>query len=472
MQWFEEFDSNIKKLIKYRGQQIMKIIVFLIVTVFISGCASNFDSDGTCTGSDCHSSVVSRKLSAGTTAAGTVYSLPKQLLEFKITRKKITKATLEKEKSGIKEKIKKNSEAISKLKNETIDVLKQKLKEKKISKVLRAKLELELEIALLDNLVLKRKDKALNENLKKIQKKIAAFQGDKLEDKFELKVLDPVATSNNLFVASPNSSWWTSETIEIKTTAAGLLSGGSGKSEGNIDEIFVSLASAVGALEVKPSSDVMIKALTDVPAAHMAMSSCAKDEGIFSYKIDLEDANALGKLNFLLRQSKLCYILDFAQPVAAATIAHNSKKYDGLLYPRQTVVPLELFDSSSGANILKKSFYPKLIDPRFVGVIPLKQGAFADNEYEFEFDKGLLTRYKAVNPNEFISALAMIPEALKALISVPGEIIKLKVDYSSQEKAYADAKAAAYTARLKYEKLLEDPESAFAEESAETDSGQ
>ena len=49
----------------------------------------------------------------------------------------------------------------------------------------------------------------------------------------------------------------------------------------------------------------------------------------------------------------------------------------------------------------------------------------------------------------------MIPEAGKALLSIPAEIIQLKVNYSTQEKAYVEAQQAIYEARLLYEKSLE-----------------
>ena len=213
----------------------MKVLIGILSIFLITGCAVNFHDDGVCEGMSCKSSIVSRKLNPGTTAMGTVYALPKQLLELKITRKKITKNVLEKEKKGIVNKISKSNKLKTEQQIEIIDVLIQKLKETKISGVLKAKLELELEIAMLDKLVISRTLAKLGNALIKIKKKIMDFQGDKLVDTFKIKPLEPVADNSLIFVATPNTSWWTSESVELKTTAAGLLSGGTGKSEGSID---------------------------------------------------------------------------------------------------------------------------------------------------------------------------------------------------------------------------------------------
>ena len=75
----------------------MKVLIGILSIFLITGCAVNFHDDGVCEGMSCKSSIVSRKLNPGTTAMGTVYALPKQLLELKISRKKITKNVLEKE---------------------------------------------------------------------------------------------------------------------------------------------------------------------------------------------------------------------------------------------------------------------------------------------------------------------------------------------------------------------------------------
>ena len=95
-----------------------------------------------------------------------------------------------------------------------------------------------------------------------------------------------------------------------------------------------------------------------------------------------------------------------------------------------------------------------MIDSHLLGVIPFERGYFATNEYEFEFKSGLLTRYKAVTPNELLSIFGMFPRAAKAIVSVPADIIKLKLDYSSSEESYYKAQQAAFEARQAYEKAV------------------
>ena len=81
---------------------------------------------------------------------------------------------------------------------------------------------------------------------------------------------------------------------------------------------------------------------------------------------------------------------------------------------------------------------------------------FADNEVEFEFKSGLLTKYKSVTPNEFLQALRMIPAGLKALIATPAEIIQLKIDYSTKETDYNRARMAAILSQRQFESITAD----------------
>jgi len=103
----------------------------------------------------------------------------------------------------------------------------------------------------------------------------------------------------------------------------------------------------------------------------------------------------------------------------------------------------------------RETLHIDAINPNIIGNLPLRRGVFATNDYEFEFSNGLLTRYKSVRPNELVAALSAVPAVAKALVSIPAEIISLKVDYSSQEKAYYEAQQAVLKARLQLEDAQE-----------------
>ena len=126
-----------------------------------------------------------------------------------------------------------------------------------------------------------------------------------------------------------------------------------------------------------------------------------------------------------------------------------------MFYPSTINVAFEIQQSTDGDQYdVKDHLYANIVDSGSLGVIPLTKGTFADNTYEFEFSNGLLTRYKSVTPNEFVDFLSMIPEGLKALISVLAEFIQLKIDYSSKETGYYEARVAALEAQRKYQDSL------------------
>ena len=77
-----------------------------------------------------------------------------------------------------------------------------------------------------------------------------------------------------------------------------------------------------------------------------------------------------------------------------------------------------------------------------IGILPFPRGFASKNEYDVSFSNGRLSRRKIVRPSEALSAVNIVPNALKAMISVPSELLQLKVNYSSREKEILELKKA------------------------------
>ena len=431
----------------------MKTLSTLCGVVLLSACATIPEPD--CTEpSGCKSIVISTPINSGV-VGGVTYAIPKQLLEFSIKRDKITekklKEKLDKAKTkavAAKTKVDEAKAVVKKLEQQLAKVTLEKNK---------ATLELKREIALIDVTIANTAYRKANDAKAEAERRLASFSKEHFEDVITVKALSPVP-SHRRFVAQKKRSAISSDTVEIKTTSSGLLSGGSGKSEGQLDDIFVGLIEAVASLGAVPTSKAQTQsALTGLNQD--APLDCARKELTYKAIVDLETDNALAKLNTAINSAGFCDIKFQVVTDVPCFDDTNVKKYKpyyaGLLYPRTLAVQLDLLrQKKDGVHRVEKSFFAEIIDPTTLGVVAVQNGVFSDHDTEFEFKDGLLQRYKRVDANEAVGFLAMFPKAAKAIISIPTEILQLKVDYSSTEEGYYAAQQAALSARLAYESAL------------------
>lgn len=75
-------------------------------------------------------------------------------------------------------------------------------------------------------------------------------------------------------------------------------------------------------------------------------------------------------------------------------------------------------------------------------------GPFTRNTFEFAFKDGMPTELSMDKPSELLSISALPLDVLKAIISVPASIIKLRVDHDSQATALVEGQTAALNAQL------------------------
>lgn len=67
--------------------------------------------------------------------------------------------------------------------------------------------------------------------------------------------------------------------------------------------------------------------------------------------------------------------------------------------------------------------------------LPLKAGSFVRTHHALEFDQGMLIAVKSERPSEALRIASTPWEIAKATMGVVGEIVKFKVDYTSQDEA-------------------------------------
>lgn len=439
----------------------MKGITALSLSILLAGCSSivvtkNYDQSN----SDSPSA-----------KQGILYSIPKQNFEFSIVRSKVTpKKVL---------KVVQTNTTKKKALTEEIDIKKSEIKavdllitKAPVDSDALLELTLKKSLAEIEKSALEGQLATTNTKLAEAKKKLVVADGGKeyYEDKITVEALTPYPGSTRL-IAEVDTSFWSSDTLEIKTTGSGLLSGGSATSEGNVDEIIVALANAIGAVKSPPTTDKVSSLRESAPDA----PACPLEEVSFKYEIDLSNIGWELDLPAELAKKNLCYSLElekdhyYTQPskdadnndipakIITAELGGKDEEAKGLVYPRKGLYRFKVVGINT--NTFSKNFYIQAIDQSALGYISLQQGVFATHDYEFDFSDGLLTRYKSVKPSEVVEALAMIPKAAKALISVPTAMLKLRVDYSSEAEALYTKESAVLLAK---ETLKDDEDKADA----------
>lgn len=123
-------------------------------------------------------------------------------------------------------------------------------------------------------------------------------------------------------------------------------------------------------------------------------------------------------------------------PVPHPTFAPiPGKEIDGLVYRRSIPYRVSILSGAKGKMYSMKAAVAYLPNNGPAAVLPFDAGAFTTTIYGAEFANGELTKYTAKRPSEVLGFVSLLPKAVSELVSIPGEILKLKVDYSSQEKA-------------------------------------
>lgn len=83
-------------------------------------------------------------------------------------------------------------------------------------------------------------------------------------------------------------------------------------------------------------------------------------------------------------------------------------------------------------------------------LLHIQAGGFVTTNYTIDFTNGSLTHTREQHPSEVLGFVQIFPAALKEIVAIPSDLIKLKVDYSSQEEAL-----------LKNEKAIQDAKDAL-----------
>lgn len=386
--------------------------------------------------------------------AGTVYSLPKQLVKVTLTRAPLESSETAASVKRLKESVDSKKKEISTLSSEE-NALKKQISGLSGDNKAEAESKLNIELAivqakkLISNSELNSKITELNTAT---QEHTLALQSDGAHsEKLEITAEPITADSTLTYSANIQHSSMFSDNLELKSKN-GLLDGALGHSEDKSADIFISIASSLAAMKSPGSNKMVYRSFRRQDGA----SKCVKSSVIsVSQTIDPYDSKQLDIVNNLIQSACLKLSINnggIAQTPSTAPVVAN-----GLVYRTPGVLNFyvsEILDTAGKVSDTPVGIIPvTLAQAGYSGYIPMPKGRFAKNEYDVSFSNGILVKQKIVQPSEALGVAMIIPNTIKGVFALPTELVKFKVDYSSSEKSIAESQKAALAAQVEMEKL-------------------
>ena len=299
---------------------------------------------------------------------------------------------------------------------------------------------------------------------------------------------DPIPDIDHTFYAEMKHRKMSSDTLEI-STKNGLLESVIGHSEDKTGEIVVSLAGSLSGLLSSLPPVPFFSFEHFQPPSEPQLCVAKKGAILIGQVIDPSEDKDIKSLNKRLVDECINLAVDADdkkrgedQIATLKKLSGNSTTtdIDGLVYrqPGSLTFTIKRIKSGSECNgdgdcTVIESISPILAQGGQIGILPLPNGIFSNNKHELSFSSGMLLKSKTVQPSEVLNTVNIIPNALKAMISVPAELLKLKVDYSTSEKTLLEQKEAMLKAQteiikkqLELEKIKDTEDKKTADTSA------
>jgi hypothetical protein len=400
---------------------------------------------------------------ASTTEPGLVYSLPKGALQLVAERKQVAAEDIQKAKEEA-EAAKAQAEISGKAWNVAKENLAKVEGELKTAPE-KAKQKLEEAVALAQatvNYLAVVKD-AQAATAKAAQEKYAAI-ADKLDKWVEtasLSVLPNVPDGDARFVADLSHNYTRDDNVKL-TVANGMLTTSTATAADQLPNILLSIAQAVGATNVKvpEAAQSMILEPGTRPPATQELACQPYNVALVFDPTDPVDTHAKLQLLGARKPGFTVTIAGHSSDIACPPAAHvkalpacPGKECNGLYYRVPVAVETAMASKPLDKCVLKSSpvaFASVFVvpDSRNTYLMPTRAGAFTTSKLNFTFKEGMPLEYSVEQPSE-IAAIASIPiQVAKALISIPAEMIQLRVNHNTQANALIAAKTAELNAQI------------------------
>lgn len=445
----------------------------LAVVVLASGCASP---------------VVQSKATHGSIESGLVYALPKAQILLQASRRKVDAAEVEAAKKDADD-----YSAVAKLAATSAKEAEQQWKavESELSKADEIKVGTD---AIAD--VRRRRDLAkVSAALAKTKADTAAAVAKKARDAYEmvhgrieqwiesgsLTPQAPAPDSSRRYVAMHAASAWRDDALTLNVVD-GMLSTSESKTTGQGANIILNLLRSVAALGVSSaprparSTSMFLNSGTRGTRAG-ADEDCKAYDLAFVFDPTDPDSLSAAQKRLIDNGSNLKLSdIGFPSPAVGAPsgpslVAATTAKLDGLVYRVTRRMNLELARAEPKTTLAANACTPNGLstparitvsvpDATTLYVLPVTGAAMTKSSTKYVFKDGMPTELSLDEPSALAAVAGLPVDIVKALVSIPGEIIKLRVDYSTQEKAELDGQVKLIEAQISLLKAQRDLQAA------------
>jgi hypothetical protein len=310
----------------------------------------------------------------------------------------------------------------------------------------------------------------------KAEQRVKALSGGagEMEQTVTLTVLPPVPDPKHRYQVRDLGSLTRDESVKL-TVNNGLLNTVDSTTTGQVGTILVNLASSLASVHVTYKPSQSLKADT----AAKAKQDCKPFRYIATF--DPTDPTDIGRINKAVNVlAGGSYLLtrhpeEFAEPPPASASSPPPppppppKATDGLRYRAPLTVDLSVIFNTPACtqkvNVSGAFVSAVVPDSSASYVLPIDASGFTKVNTELAFKDGMPVTLGYDKPSR-LAAVSRIPiDILKAILEVPGSILKLRVDYSSQEAALIKSRSAEDDARLallKAQQALKDEQERIA----------
>lgn len=265
-------------------------------------------------------------------------------------------------------------------------------------------------------------------------------------DQSSLKVLAAVPDEDHVYVAQVKHTVFSSDDVTIETTASGLLSAVTTNADDKLGEIIVKLAETAKQVALFPGAD----------SADNAVRQPLPDT--VSVTFDPADPDDVGRANAALGDYGYSVRIDGQRGSRAPAAPSKEEARKGIVVRRAHPYLVEV---RGGSDFLLSSVVVLPNEGDFV-VVPIEAGPFVKTEYTMKFDSGLLTEMRSNRPSEVLGFVSILPDALKAIASIPAELVQLKIDTTKKDQELLEAQKALLESKKALEEARKELEEANA----------
>jgi len=382
-------------------------------------------------------------------ATGTLI-LPKEFAE-QLTKKKAALIKAEKNKTDAKEKLDKDEAILKNLKNNKAsqEAINEATKNRDLSK----------EEFTTAEIADTKENKELNQLLD-LMKGTNPPKCPVMKYSFKLELLESEPDPTAHFQASTKHWPWRDDEFTIMANEKGLLSSTKLTSTDRTADILVEIAKTISAVvmpgprtastEKQPEPecpatpepfvyenifDPTIKEDVEEINNHLTKLASIKSKGTNGENVEEAIFNVKVMGDKLTQESarKEGYSTDFKQE------SDQGDSLKGLLYRRLLPYIISVSMKNGNEYIPMQSSLVMLPNKGPVSLLPYSAGPFVRTVYDVKFNDGILTQWDQNKPSELLAAVRIPIELLKAILSGPAEIIKLRFDLSNENKKLLEA---------------------------------